>query len=92
MKLSWQEQQKYLHTKHKSQIRYHPTIIKYCLSTAEKSSSAYEPLRLDIVGMVLEYWSYQVNKHYVIIDITLNQSKVKYFYIYYFTIKLLGKL
>ena len=40
MKLFWQEQQKYLKTEHKGQLRYHPAIIKYCLSIAAKSSSA----------------------------------------------------
>ena len=36
MKLFWEEQQKYLRTTIKSQIRYHPAIIKYCLSIAAK--------------------------------------------------------
>ena len=47
MKLFWQEQQKYLRTEHKGQLRYHPAVIKYCLSIAAKSSSAYEQLRVD---------------------------------------------
>ena len=47
MKLFWEEQQKYLRTTIKSQIRYHPAIIKYCLSIAAKSSAAYEQLKLD---------------------------------------------
>ncbi|XP_066926583.1 uncharacterized protein [Clytia hemisphaerica] len=47
MRLFWEEQQKYIRTKHESQIRYHPAIIKFCLSIASKSSSAYEQLRLD---------------------------------------------
>lgn len=50
MKLFWEEQQKYLRTKHKSQLRYHPTVIKFCLSVAAKSSSAYDQLRLDKDG------------------------------------------
>lgn len=44
MKLFWEEQQKYLQTSSKS-VRYHPMIIRYCLSLAAKSSSAYEDLR-----------------------------------------------
>lgn len=47
MKLFWQEQQKYLRTQHKGQLRYHPAIIKYCISIAAKSASAYKQLRLD---------------------------------------------
>lgn len=47
MKLFWEEQQKYLHTKDKTQLRYHPAIIKFCLSIAAKSSAAYEQLRLN---------------------------------------------
>ena len=45
MKIFWQEQQKYLRTKNSKQIRYHPTIIKYCLAIAAKSSGAYNELR-----------------------------------------------
>ena len=47
MKLFWEEQQKYLCTKDKSQLRYHPAIIKFCLSIAAKSSAAYDQLRLN---------------------------------------------
>ena len=47
MKLFWEEQQKYLRTKDKSQLRYHPAIIKFCLSIAAKSSAAYDQLRLN---------------------------------------------
>ena len=47
LKFFWEEQQKYLRTTIKSQIRYHPAIIKYCLSIAAKSSAAYEQLKLD---------------------------------------------
>ena len=47
MRLFWEEQQRYLRTKNKNQLRYHPAIIKYCLSIAAKSSSAYEQMRLD---------------------------------------------
>ena len=45
MKLFWEEQQKYLFSSSSSSIRYHPMIIKYCLSLAAKSSSAYSDLR-----------------------------------------------
>ena len=44
MRLFWTEQQKYIRTQNKSQIRYHPLIVKYCLSIAAKSSSAYDQL------------------------------------------------
>ena len=44
MKLFWEEQQKYLSSSSSSSIRYHPMIIKYCLSLAAKSS-AYSDLR-----------------------------------------------
>eukprot|EP00794_Sanderia_malayensis_P013195 gene13195-14544_t len=46
MKLFWQQQQKYLKTK-KGGIRYHPLIIKYCLSLAAKSPAAYDDIRYD---------------------------------------------
>ena len=45
MKLFWEEQQKYLSSSSSSSIRYHPMIIKYCLSLAAKSSSSYSDLR-----------------------------------------------
>ena len=45
MKLFWEEQQKYLSSSSSSSIRYHPMIIKYCLSLAAKSSSAFSDLR-----------------------------------------------
>ena len=45
MKLFWEEQQKYLSSLSSSSIRYHPMLIKYCLSLAAKSSSAYSDLR-----------------------------------------------
>ena len=35
----------YLPSSSSSSIRYHPMIIKYCLSLAAKSSSAYSDLR-----------------------------------------------
>ena len=45
MKLFWEEQQKYLSSSSSSSFRYHPIIIKYCLSLAAKSSSSYSDLR-----------------------------------------------
>ena len=47
MKLFWEEQQKYIRASSASSVRYHPMIIKYCLSLAVKSSSAYNDLRYD---------------------------------------------
>ena len=47
MRLFWEEQQKYIRTNNKSQLRYHPAIIKFCLSIHSKSPSAYKRLRLD---------------------------------------------
>ena len=47
MKLFWEEQQRYLKCSSSSTIRYHPIIIKYCLSLAAKSQSAYNDLRYD---------------------------------------------
>ena len=90
MKLFWQEQQKYLRTKHKSQIRYHPAIIKYCLSIAAKSSSAYEQLRLDSKdgSGVLVLPSQRTLRDY---RNYIKPKQGKIFH-YYFTIKLLGKL
>ena len=44
-KLFWEEQQKYLSSSSSSSIRHHPMIIKYCLSLAAKSYSAYSDLR-----------------------------------------------
>jgi len=44
MKFFWEEQQKYLKSS-STGIRYHPAIIRYCLSLSAKSSSAYEDLR-----------------------------------------------
>ena len=46
MKLFWSEQQKYL-GKSKRGIRYHPTVIKYCLSLATNSPSTYDQMRHD---------------------------------------------
>lgn len=47
MKLFWGEQMKYLKTRSKTQVRYHPMIIKFCLAIAAKSPSAYRDLRYD---------------------------------------------
>ena len=44
MQLFWQQQKKMLQTSTKG-IRYHPMIIRFCLSLATKSSSCYEELR-----------------------------------------------
>lgn len=47
MRLFWSEQKRYIRTRNKKQIRYHPATIKFCLSIIAKSSSAYEQMRLD---------------------------------------------
>lgn len=44
MNLFWQEQKKLLASK-STGVRYHPMIIRYCLSLAAKSPSCYEELR-----------------------------------------------
>ena len=46
MKFFWEEQQKYL-TSSKTGVRYHPQIIRYCLSLAAKSPAFYDDIRLD---------------------------------------------
>ena len=46
MKLFWDEQQKYIATAGK-EIRYHPMIIRYCLTLASKSPSACDDIRYD---------------------------------------------
>ena len=46
MKFFWEEQQKYLKSS-STGIRYHPMIIRYCLSLATKSSAAYDEIRYD---------------------------------------------
>ena len=45
MKLFWDEQQKYNKESKSSSIRYHPMVIKFCLSLATKSPSTYADLR-----------------------------------------------
>ena len=45
MKLFWEEQQNYISSSSPTSIRYHPMIIKFCLSLAGKSPSAYKDLR-----------------------------------------------
>ena len=47
MKLFWEEQQKYLSCSSSKGIRYHPMIIRYCLSLASKSGAVYDELRYD---------------------------------------------
>ena len=44
MNLFWQQQKK-LFSSSKTGIRYHPMIIRFCLSLAAKSTSCYEGLR-----------------------------------------------
>ena len=44
MKLFWEQQQK-LFTSSQKGVRYHPMIIRFCLSLAAKSPSCYEELR-----------------------------------------------
>ena len=46
MKFFWEEQQKYLSSS-PTGVRYHPMIIRYCLSLASKSSAVYNDLRYD---------------------------------------------
>ena len=54
MKLFWEEQQKYLSASNSKSVRYHPQIIKFCLSLAAKSSSTYSDIRYDkSSGLVL---------------------------------------
>ena len=43
MKLFWEEQQKHLKTS-SSGVRYHPMIIRYCLSLASKSVAIYDDI------------------------------------------------
>ncbi|XP_065654860.1 uncharacterized protein LOC136081473 [Hydra vulgaris] len=44
MKLFWEEQQKYLRLS-PTNVRYHPIIIRYCLSLASKSAAMYDDIR-----------------------------------------------
>ena len=46
MKLFWEEQQKYLSSS-KTNVRYHPMIIRYCLGLAAKSPAFYDEIRFD---------------------------------------------
>eukprot|EP00794_Sanderia_malayensis_P002699 gene2699-3120_t len=46
MKLFWEEQQKYLSSS-KTNVRYHPMIIRYCLGLAAKSPAVYDEIRFD---------------------------------------------
>ena len=45
MKLFWEQQQAYRMKDNRKQVRFHPMIIRYCLSLYMKSKSAYEELR-----------------------------------------------
>ena len=47
MKLFWEEQKKYNKESKSSSIKYHPMVIKFCLSLATKSSSISSDLRYD---------------------------------------------
>ena len=42
----WEEQQKYLKSS-STGIRYHPIIIRYCLSFPAKTSAIYDEIRYD---------------------------------------------
>ena len=44
-RLLWEEQRKYLGLKDARQMRWHPTIIKWCIALHEKSPAAYKALR-----------------------------------------------
>ena len=44
MKLFWQQQQELMKTD-PTNVRYHPMLIRYCLSLAAKSNSTYQELR-----------------------------------------------
>ena len=46
MKFFWEEQQKYIKCSSRG-IRYHPMMIRFCLSLASKSASAYDDIRYD---------------------------------------------
>ena len=45
MKFFWDEQQKYISSSNTSGVRYHPQIIRYCLSLAVKSPAFYDDIR-----------------------------------------------
>ena len=44
-RLFWEEQQKYLQSP--NNVKYHPMIIRYCMSLASKSAAAYDNIRYD---------------------------------------------
>ena len=46
IKFFWEEQQKYLKISSKG-IKYHPMIIRYCLSLAPKLAAAYDEMHDD---------------------------------------------
>ena len=45
MKLFWEQQKQFTKKKSATSNRYHPMIIRFCLSLASKSASAYDELR-----------------------------------------------
>jgi len=46
MQFFWEQQQSYLQAS-STGVRYHPSIIRYCLALHSKSSSAYQDIRYD---------------------------------------------
>ena len=44
MRLFWEEQQRHLQSS-PNNVKYHPMIIRYCLSLASKSAAAYDDIR-----------------------------------------------
>ena len=45
MKLFWEQQKQFTKNKSATSNRYHPMIIRFCLSLASKSASVYDELR-----------------------------------------------
>ena len=45
LKLFWEQQKQFTKNKSATSNRYHPMIIRFCLSLASKSASAYDELR-----------------------------------------------
>ena len=62
MKLFWNEQKKMI-GKSKSAVRFHPMIIRFCLSQAQKSASSYDEFR-DTFDEVLHLPSRRVLRNY----------------------------
>ena len=44
MRFFWEEQQKYLQSS-RNNVKYHPMILRYCLSLASKFAAAYNDIR-----------------------------------------------